>query len=763
MLSGLLSSILSSLRQGVIVVTPERVVLFTNPVFCDLVFPELTPADLMGKDGANLVLGFKDKFMDPDSFMDRVKEIYQNGQPVIGEIVRMRDGRLLSRDYTPIYDSGQLVAHIWTYQQAEIEKQRLFYEQILNNIPADIAVFDKDHRYLFVNPQGIRNPEIRSWIIGKTDEDYCDMRQKPYSIFQERRAAFNRAVQTQRQSEWEEQLKTASGSWEYHYRKMYPVMDEQGKVELVIGYGMNVTTIKEAQAVMEKAREDAEANAKAKEAFLARVSHELRTPMNGMLGLTDLMQRTSLDAKQAQYIKLLRQSVQSLVSIVNEVLDIEKIGSGKMELHPEVFFIRERMQALLDLFQETAQAKGLVLELQWNNNISVQYKGDINRVGQVLGNLLSNALKFTDHGSVQVYVEETAEGSVCFRITDTGIGIETGSLERIFEPFVQARMEGQPDRPGTGLGLTICKELAEVMGGRIEVKSTPGRGSTFSFCLPLERVEGDTAEKHSIDSEASADVLSGKRILLVEDVPLNRFLVEEMTRDWGIVLDMAVDGAEGVQCVKHRPYDLVLMDIQMPVMDGVEATKAIRSLDDPSRSAVPIVALSANAFESDRRKYLEAGMNDALSKPFDSSSLHRVIVDLLQPENEQAMETVAVISGSNQLDIDLSYLNQVGHGNPTFIQTMLRSFIDSVAEVTADMRMALEKGDRKSIGEAAHKLKFALGVVGVTALRDTVAFLEEQGRDMGEPAPEARYREEVSEFIQHLLGLRNIATEHLVG
>ncbi len=736
MLSGLLSSILSSLRQGIIVVTPERKVLFTNPVFCDLVFPELTPADLMGKDGAILVLGFKDKLMDPDSFMDRLKEIYENGQPVIGEIVRMRDGRLLSRDYTPIYDSGQLVAHIWTYQQAEIEKQRLFYEQILNNIPADIAVFDKDHRYLFVNPQGIRNPEIRSWIIGKTDEDYCDMRQKPYSIFQERRAAFTRAVQTQRQSDWEEQLKTASGSWEYHYRKMYPVMNEQGKVELVIGYGMNVTTIKEAQAVLEKAREDAEANAQAKEAFLARVSHELRTPMNGILGLTDLMQRTSLDSKQAQYINLLRQSVQSLVSIVNEVLDIEKIGSGKMELHPEVFSMRERMQALLDLFREMAQAKGLVLDLELNDGLCTHYKGDVNRIGQVLGNLLSNALKFTDNGSVHVHVEETADGSVCFRVTDTGIGIESGSLERIFEPFVQARMEGQPDRPGTGLGLTICKELAEVMGGRIEVKSMPGDGSMFSFCLPLERMEDVFTENHSIEPEAFADVLMGKRILLV--------------------------GAEGLQCVRHRPYDLVLMDIQMPVMDGVQATKAIRSLDDPLRSAVPIVALSANAFESDRRNYLEVGMNDALSKPFDANSLRRVIVDLLQAGVEQASEKVVVNSGS-RLDIDLSYLNRVGHGNPAFIQTMLRSFVDSVNEVCADMRMALEKGDRKSIGEAAHKLKFALGVVGVTALKDTVAFLEEQGRGTEEAAPEVNYRLQVNEFILQLEGLRATATEHLAG
>lgn len=370
MLPDLLSSVLSSLRQGVVVVSPERRILFVNPLFCELVFSGLTPADLMGKSGVDLADRFKDNFQDPDGFTASVQEIYTHKQPVIGELIRLQDGRLLSRDYTPIYQADELVAHVWTYQQAEIEKQRHFYEQILNNIPADIAVFDKDHRYLFVNPQGIRNPELRAWIIHKNDEEYCDHRQRPYSIFQERRAAFNQAIQTQKQAEWEEELINPSGEAENHYRKMFPVVNEQGQVDLVIGYGMNVTAIKQAQAVLQRAKQEAEANAKAKEDFLARVSHELRTPMNGIIGLTDLLDRSALDEKQSKYIQLLRHSAQSLVSIVNEVLDIEKIGSGKMELHPEEFVLSERMQALMDLFQETALAKGLNLSLDLQNGVA---------------------------------------------------------------------------------------------------------------------------------------------------------------------------------------------------------------------------------------------------------------------------------------------------------------------------------------------------------------------------------------------------------
>ena len=764
MLPELHTTVLSALHQGVVVVSTDRKVLYANEVFCNLVHPGLTPEQLMGQRGTDLAAHFKDVFMEPGPFMDRILEIYQKGEPVFGEIIRMRDGRLVSRDHTPIRQQGEIVAYMWVYQeilsrlaneeldiqrvlnhfistlfeketeeeilwdvarnciaqldffdcviylleeetgllkqraawgpssgeggvvqaymdlplgkgivgsvaqsgkpvlvedvelepryvsdkvlgkseiavpifsrgkvigvidsehyeknffknkhmsilttlaavvgikitqirerqtrQTEIEQQRFFYEQILNNIPADIAVFNGQHKYLFVNPQGIQNPEIRNWIVGKTDEEYCDYRNRPYSIFQSRRAAFNQAIETKRQSEWEEELIKASGEREYHYRKMFPVVDGNGEVDLVIGYGMNVTTIKEAQAVMEKAREQAEANAQAKEAFLARVSHELRTPMNGVLGLTDLLQRTDLNDKQSQYIQLLRQSAQSLVALVNEVLDIEKIGSGKMELNVEVFDLRQQMQALLELSREPADGKGLTLALHFDEQLGSHYRGDANRIGQVIGNLLSNALKFTDQGSVQLAVDANGK-EVCFRVMDTGIGIESDSLEKIFEPFVQARRRGQNHRAGTGLGLTICKELSALMGGRMEVKSEPGVGSTFSLCLPLEAVEkADLVNSTPVQAESFAtDLLNGKRVLLVEDVPLNRFLVEEMTKDWGLVLEMALDGSAGLQKASENNYDLILMDIQMPVMDGVEATKAIRMLNEPNRASVPL-------------------------------------------------------------------------------------------------------------------------------------------------------------------------------
>jgi len=886
----------------------------------------------MGQSGADLVAHFKDVFMEPKAFMDRVLDIYKKGEPVFGEIIRMKDGRLLSRDHTPIIEDGQIVAHVWVYQeilsrlaneeldiqrvlnrfistlyeqeteeeilwevarnciayldfydcviymldeekgvlqqraawgpkapagkeiegymelplgvgivgsvaqsgkaeviddvtkdpryvsgkfsglseitvpifskgkvigiidsehpqksfftnkhqsilttlsavvgikitqirerqvrQTEIEKQRLFYEQILNNIPADIAVFNKDHRYLFVNPQGIRNPELRAWIINKNDEEYCDYRGRPYSIFQERRAAFNRAIETQLQAEWEEELINPTGETENHYRKMFPVVNEQGQVDLVIGYGMNITTIKQAQAVLQRAKQEAEANAQAKEAFLARVSHELRTPMNGILGLADLLQRTVLDEKQEQYAQLLRHSAQSLVAIVNEVLDIEKIGSGKMELHPEVFDLRERMQGLLDLCREPAQRKGLLLTLQVEEALSTFYNGDVNRISQILGNILSNALKFTDSGSVQLVVEADVSG-ICFRVADTGIGIEADSLEKIFEPFVQARSRGQTDRPGTGLGLTICKELSELMGGRIEVESKLGAGSTFRLYLPLQAVT-EAASVAAVQLRGPLiERLKGKRVLLVEDVSLNRFLVEEMTLEWGIELEMALDGVEGLKKASDSTYDLILMDIQMPLMDGIQCTRAIRQLPDPGRAAVPIIALSANAFESDRRNYLQAGMNDALSKPFDSTQLMGVLVRNLGAQTEglktqhDKEEHLA-----SELTIDLTYLNRVGNGNPAFIKTMLKSFIESVDEITLEMEQMLAKGDRKSIGEAAHKLKFALGVVGVTALKNDVAFLEDQGKGYSEAAVNQEYTRVASGFIWNLRGLREQA------
>ena len=926
------SSILTSLQQGIIVLSPDRVVLYTNPKFCALLHPELTPADMIGQSGKELVSRFKDVFMQPEEFMDRVHQIYAHPEPIHGEVVRMRDGRLLSRDYQPIFDGDQVQAHIWVYQefssrlgseeldvqrvlnhfisslyeketeeeilwdltrnciaqldfidcvvymldeesgvlkqraawgpkapegnvienylelpvgtgiiglvaqtgkaeivgdvnqdpryipdafprgseitvpifsrgkvigiidsehpnkyffedkhlsvlttlaavlgikitqirdrqtrQTEIERQRLFYEQILNNIPADIAVFNKEHRYLFVNPQGIRNPELRAWIINKNDEEYCDYREWPYSIFQERRAAFNQAIQTQVQTEWEESLINPSGETENHYRKMFPVVNEQGQVDLVIGYGMNVTAIKQAQAVLQRAKQEAEENAQAKEAFLARVSHELRTPMNGIIGLTDLLLRSELSERQSHYIQLLQQSARSLVAIVNEVLDIEKIGSGKMELHPVVFPLRERMQALLDLCQEPANLRGLELKLHVEDGLSDSYRGDINRISQIIGNLLSNALKFTDQGSIELKVHCIDNQTLCFKIIDTGIGIDAESIDRIFEPFVQAASSGQSPRAGTGLGLTICKELANLMGGAIRVQSTLGTGSSFSLCLPLEAVlEADTVPQ-ALNNNTESGNLKGKRVLLVEDVALNRFLVEAMTAEWGIELEMAENGAEGLKKVRQATYDLVLMDVQMPVMDGVQATRAIRLLSDPSTASIPIVALSANAFDSDRRSYLEAGMNDTLLKPFDSEQLRAVMLRVLsggtcaiQPSPSISTPTAVGLA------IDLSYLNRVGNGNPGFVQTMLRSFAESVDESCTEMKEMLKNRDRKAIGEVAHKLKFALGVVGVTALKDTVAFLEAQGKGVGEPASDEEYAQVVKTFVE---AMRQFKTE----
>ena len=929
------SSILTSLQQGIIVLSPDRVVLYTNPKFCALLHPELTPADMIGQSGKELVSRFKDVFMQPEEFMDRVHQIYAHPEPIHGEVVRMRDGRLLSRDYQPIFDGDQVQAHIWVYQefssrlgsedldvqrvlnhfisslyeketeeeilwdltrnciaqldfidcvvymldeesgvlkqraawgpkapegnvienylelpvgtgiiglvaqtgkaeivgdvnqdpryipdafprgseitvpifsrgkvigiidsehpnkyffedkhlsvlttlaavlgikitqirdrqtrQTEIERQRLFYEQILNNIPADIAVFNKEHRYLFVNPQGIRNPELRAWIINKNDEEYCDYREWPYSIFQERRAAFNQAIQTQVQTEWEESLINPSGETENHYRKMFPVVNEQGQVDLVIGYGMNVTAIKQAQAVLQRAKQEAEENAQAKEAFLARVSHELRTPMNGIIGLTDLLLRSELSERQSHYIQLLQQSARSLVAIVNEVLDIEKIGSGKMELHPVVFPLRERMQALLDLCQEPANLRGLELKLHVEDGLSDSYRGDINRISQIIGNLLSNALKFTDQGSIELKVHCIDNQTLCFKIIDTGIGIDAESIDRIFEPFVQAASSGQSPRAGTGLGLTICKELANLMGGAIRVQSTLGTGSSFSLCLPLEAVlEADTVPQ-ALNNNTESGNLKGKRVLLVEDVALNRFLVEAMTAEWGIELEMAENGAEGLKKVRQATYDLVLMDVQMPVMDGVQATRAIRLLSDPSTASIPIVALSANAFDSDRRSYLEAGMNDTLLKPFDSEQLRAVMLRVLsggtcaiQPSPSISTPTAVGLA------IDLSYLNRVGNGNPGFVQTMLRSFAESVDESCTEMKEMLKNRDRKAIGEVAHKLKFALGVVGVTALKDTVAFLEAQGKGVGEPASDEEYAQVVKTFVEAMRQLKTEASK----
>jgi PAS domain S-box-containing protein len=384
------------------------------------------------------------------------------------------------------------------------------------------------------------------------------------------------------------------------------------------------------QAEVTAALAKAQEASRLKSAFVATVSHEIRTPMNGVLGLADLLLESDLDTTQRLHVRALQESGQTLMALINDILDFSKIEAGKLDIEEIDFDLAATVRGVAEIVSAQAAEKGLALHVQLRADVPAWVRGDPLRVRQVLLNLAGNAVKFTDRGSVTLTVTKLGDGRLRFRVADTGIGIDPAARSRLLDPFSQADSSTTRRFGGTGLGLAICAQLVGLMDGTLDFESRPGEGSTFWFDLPLP-----AARPTEPAPAPAAPVAAAAHVLLADDAHINRLIGVALLERLGCQVDEVANGAEAVEAVQRRQYDVVLMDCLMPVMDGYEATAQIRDLEQGGRRT-PIIALTASAMVGDREKCLAAGMDDYLPKPLDRAALAGVLARFTSSPGELA-------------------------------------------------------------------------------------------------------------------------------
>jgi PAS domain S-box-containing protein len=765
-------TVVESLSEGLLIADNEDRIIFLNSKLERLT--GYSKKELYGKIAYNIFLDEEDKEYISSQLTKRNRVTSNNFEL---KIFRKDGTYFLGRINAAPYRNGKgeiigTVAAITDITTAKREEEMERLSTAATKSFNSVIIADKDGRVEWVNDGFTKLTGYTLAEVHGTKGEV--LRHGDKTQLQQFSELFKKLLSTRQPQTYEAKNYTKAGKEYWVITTLTPVLNNKGEVERVIAIDSDITPRKrmeeelivankigehllkkgnKALEELSKAKKQVEQTAKIKEQFMANMSHEIRTPMNGIIGLTDVLLKTEIDPEQREYLRAIKSSGDTLLVVINDILDLSKIEAGKMTFEDIPFKLSNIVNSLNDLFYPKVKEKELIMHTWIDPSIPTYLLGDPVRLNQVLMNLLSNAVKFTQKGEIELSAklrnddEDYAHLEISVR--DTGRGIPQDRLSSLFLDFTQVSADITRQYGGTGLGLAITKRLVELQGGKIKVQSKAGVGSTFSFDLKFRKCKEDVSiEDFDTIEDFDNKELHELRVLVVEDNPVNQLLAEKLLGDWGCHITLADNGKMGVDFLREKSYDAVLMDIKMPVMDGYEAADYIRKSLPPPVCLIPIIAVTAHAATWESEKCISAGMNDYISKPFNSKELYRKLVKhthrkksscaeaaeathkethhtaTINMEGETAMQVQQLDGHQPVKHTDLTFLRTVSKGNKEFVNKIVNSFITQATVDLEKFQQALEAQDWEGIHFIAHKMKSSIHFVGIKELHNTVRDIE---------------------------------------